>query len=412
MPSGVRSATSRASIQPPLDPPGVAPAKPTNDRILYIGLNEDSAQSEAAVLAARTARLVRIAPSAESTVAFEGMTYDLAAPSGPRLFAAALASSGGMTAEAEARLASVLEAAPEAGRDELARVAIAWAPAERGAVVPSRVVLSGHSSAGLLWGQHATFGYATFRALAACFPAAARQIEDVHLSGCFTEREVQASRDWTAVFPNLKTLWGYREFCPARPAAHLTDWELATRGRASRIGESFASAHSPGSAWSIAGGVVGASQTLEERRAAVADADTRFDAWLSGERPITHPHQPDADRDYAAYQMLAAHPDASLAERRDAAKRGAQLLRLRFYDQSVRGEFARAYGAAVDAGLSRLGLPPADLVHLSRADAIAVAQEAAARAPAAPTLVMRRALSLLTALTDLREDVIPDRFCH
>jgi hypothetical protein len=158
--------------------------------------------------------------------------------------------------------------------------------------------------------------------------------------------------------------------------------------------------------------VVGASQSLEERRAAVADAETRFRAWSSGQRPIAHAHQPDADRDYAAYQMLAAHPQASAAERRDAAKRGAELLRLRFYEQSVRGEFARAYGATIDAGLARLGLPPADFAHLSRADAIAVAREAAARAPATPDALTRRALSLLAGLTDLREDVIPDRFCR
>jgi hypothetical protein len=411
MSSGIAPATARSPLVRH-DPTEATPPHPTNDRVLYIGLNEDSAPGESAILAARTAGLVRIAPRAESEVGFEGMSYDLSTVDGIGLFAAALASGGRMTAEAESRLTAVLGAAPPSGRDELARIAMAWAPAESGKTVPSRHVHSGHSAGGLLWGQHAAFGYATFRALAACFPAAARQIEDVHLSGCFTEREVQASREWTAVFPNLRTLWGYREFCPASPAGHLAAWELATRGRASRIDASFASAHPPGAAWSIAGGVVGASLSLEQRRALVADAETRFGAWFSGERPIVHAHQADADRDYASYQMLAAHPDATGPERRDATKRGAQLLRLRFYEQSVRGEFARAYGAVVEAGLSRLGLPPGDFAHLSRAAAIGVAREAAARAPTAPDAITRRALSLLAGLTALREDVIPDRFCY
>src|SRR6516164_6013377 len=101
MPSSVSSATSRA----PIPQPDAAPPRPTNDRVLYVGLNEDSAQAEAAVLAARTARLVRIAPSAETAVQFEGMTYDLATASGPGLFAAALASANHMSADAGARLA-------------------------------------------------------------------------------------------------------------------------------------------------------------------------------------------------------------------------------------------------------------------------------------------------------------------
>jgi hypothetical protein len=333
-------------------------------------------------------------------------------PSGVVWFTSALADRYGLTEEQTRRVATALREAPADGRAVLARIALAWAPGEAGVSIPSRLVLSGHSSAGLLWGQHASFGYASLRALAEALPRAARQVEDVHISGCFTEREVQRSAEWVRAFPGLKTLWGYREYCPSTPTAHLLDWESVTRGRASKIGESFMASHASATAWSVTGGIANASLPVAERRALVAEANGRFESYFDGTRRILHAHQPDADRDYAAYQMLAAAPDATPSERATASSRAAELLRLRFYEQRVRIEFAQSYGPAAGAALARLGLPPADFARLSRKDALALVALAVERAPAYPDPATRRGLALLVGLRDLRSDVITERFCR
>src|SRR5262249_54477609 len=147
------------------------------------------------------------------------------------------------------------------------------------------------------------------------FKSAAAQIEDVHISGCFSEREVQGASDWNAAFPNMKTIWGYGRFAPHAPTQDLHDWEVATRGRTSRLGEGFVAAHGSATAWSIAGGIANATSSVEERRQNAADADTRFDAYFRGETRIPSAHDPAADKDYGAYQMLAAHAEATPAER-------------------------------------------------------------------------------------------------
>jgi hypothetical protein len=390
-----------------------APTTPSNDRVLYFGLNETSADGEAAALARRT-QVTRIRASADTRVELQGVSFDLATASGPPAFAEALAVAHGMTAEQARALAGILIRTGEPGRDELARLALAWAPAELGRAIPSRLVLSGHSAGGYLWGQHASLRYADVRALAAVFPTAARQVEDVHISGCFSEHEVANAARWTAAFPNLKTLWAYREFCPSGVGAarHLADWEVATRGRTARLDEALVASHPTATAWSLAGGIAATKLPLEERRARAAAADTRFDAYTSGERRIPNAHDPIADRDYAAYRLLAASSEAPRADREEASRRAEALLRLRFYEQSVRGKLARADGSAIDAALTRLGLPPANLAELSRRDVLTLARTARDHAPASPDPVVRRGLALLDGIVELRADVIPASYCQ
>jgi hypothetical protein len=379
-----------------------------NDRILYVGMNEDSATVERGALASRGASVDEVTSEAASAVSFDGVAYDLADPAGATHFAAAVGAAYGLEPKQVAALGAALVRAPWNGRDELARIALEWAPAEAGAAIPSRLVLSGHSSSGLLWGRSSVIDYVSICELARALPKAAEQIEDVHISGCFTEAEVQEVARWTLAFPNLLTLWAYREYAPAAATAHLLDWEIATRGRTAKLSEHLVASHPPVTAWSSLGGVVGSGMSLGDRRSQRADADLRFEAYFTGDRRIAHAHQPDAERDYGAYQLLAAHRDATPAEHAASAARAAVMLRLRFYEQSIRGELANKHGAAIDAALSRVGLPPADFATLSRKDALAVidAYDARVRDPSDP--VSR----LFWGVRELRSDVIPEGWCH
>jgi hypothetical protein len=369
----------------------------SNDRVLYLGFNHASADAEAAALGPNVKKLV----AQDSPLVDD---FDVTTSDGVHGFVEDLGAKYNLSVKQQEDLQTVLLGAPASGRDELARIAMEWAPAENGADVPSRLVLSGHSSIGMLWGDNdvGMIHLSSVRDLGRIFKSAAAQIEDIHISGCFSEREVQGASDWTAAFPNMKTIWGYGAFAPHAPTQDLHDWELATRGRTSRLSEGFVANHGSATAWSIAGGIAHATSSVEERRQLVAEADTRFDAYFSGEKPIANPHDPAADKDYGAYQMLASHAEATPAERTN--ERGTQMLRLRFWESSVRNEVATHHGQAINAAFTKAGLDPIDFATLSRKDALAAIDKYRETTGALGPI--------LSGIAALSPTIIPASWCH
>lgn len=366
-----------------------------NDRVLYVGMNASSVPVESRALGPNVA-----------VIAGSNAPGHLETPGDVRWFVHRLAIDNGLSLSQCERLEGVLLGAHPSGRDELARIAAAWAPAEQGASIPSRLVLSGHSSFGVLWGDGdaGMFHLEAVRELGRIFEKAAAQIEDVHISGCFSEDEVQHAEAWTESFPNLKTLWAYGEFAPKAAAGDLAAWQVATRGRTTRLSEGFVASHGSATAWSVTGGVAHATMSVEERRELVADAETRFDAYFSGRARIADAHDPAADRDYGAYQMLASHREATPAERAHASERGGEMLRLRFWETSVRREIAMHYGVQINDALGKAGLEAVDFARLSRAEALAVLERYRAATGALGPI--------MDGIVKLSPSVIPASFCH
>ncbi|MFO0741178.1 MAG: hypothetical protein U0270_35085 [Labilithrix sp.] len=374
-----------------------------NDRVLYVGMNASSVPSEVKALGANA---TVIAGSSSHDVTLGTASYDVTTPAGVRGLVQQLGRENGLTLRQCEQLEGILLGSPASGRDELAKIAAAWAPAERGASIPSRLVLSGHSSFGVLWGdaEAGLLHYQAVRDLGRVLKQAAAQVEDVHVSGCFSEDEVQHAEKWTQSFPNLKTVWAYGEFSPKPAAADIGAWQLATLGRTARLSEGFVASHGSATAWSVAGGVAHATMGVAERRERAEDADTRFDAYFSGRTRITNPHDPAADRDYGAYQMLASHREATLDERSHALQRGGQMLRLRFWDTSVRGELARRYGAQLDDAFTKAGLAPVDFGRLSRAEALAAIERYRE--------VKGELGPIMDGIVELSPAILPASFCH
>ena len=348
----------------------VAAARTFNDRVLYVGMNASSVPSEAKALG----REVTVIGGQNTTEVKVGdRAFDISTPRGVRGFVEKLCADNGLSLRQCEQLEGVLLGSPVTGRDELARIAAVWAPAERGESIPSRLVLSGHSSLGMFWGEDTgVIHFQAVRDLGRVFKKAGEQIEDIHVAGCYSESEVQSSEKWTLAFPNAKTIWAYAGSAPKPGDADLAAWQNATRGRTDRLTESFVASRGTATAWSLNGGISHASKSLAERQQYVTEADDHFDAYFSGEARIANAHDPAADRDYAAYQMLAAHRDASAAERAHATERGAQMLRLRYWDASVRGDIARQYGAQINDALVKANLEPVDFGALSRREALAI----------------------------------------
>ncbi len=244
-PSVTASKPTQANISPDIDwdddsslPAGVLEKNlsscRTNRDVLYMGMNETvvggQKQNEAEWKAMQEqaahfgVRAVRVATSHENIVPYLGVRYDLSSTAGCNAFVDALKLSDPKTA---ANVKNVLANARVGGRDELARIAIVWAGAEREGTaashtVPSRIIISAHHADSAFYdgASLASGGYdervtdGDIHALARAMPHAAAQVKDIMFSACHTlgtngaggEKTVAALR---TVFPKLHSVEGY-----------------------------------------------------------------------------------------------------------------------------------------------------------------------------------------------------------
>ncbi len=228
----------------------------TNRDVMYMGMNETvvsgQKQNEAEWKAMQEqaahfgVHAVRVATSHEAVVPYQGVPYDLSSPHGCSAFVDALKLSDARTA---ANVKSVLANARVGGRDELARIAIAWAAAERQGTasshtVPSRVIISAHHASGTFYdgandahAERITDG--DVHALARAMPHAAAQVKDIMFSACSTlgtqgggDKTVE---DLRSVFPNLHSVQGYGSVVDyhsptgATAIVHEQNWMYDTR---------------------------------------------------------------------------------------------------------------------------------------------------------------------------------------
>src|SRR5262249_30757917 len=115
----------------------------------------------------------------------------------------------GLPAKQSGEIAAAITSCSMAADDELASIAWNWAPAEKGLDIPRRLVLSGHSTGDALFGLYnGVLKFDDFSALARAMPKAAAQVEDLHISGCYSGGAVNVAR-WRAIFPNVLTIWAY-----------------------------------------------------------------------------------------------------------------------------------------------------------------------------------------------------------
>lgn len=370
-----------------------------NDRILYFGANPGSRATELDALGPNVSQV--ITTSSSSIVKYGGVSHDLATPEGVLHFADAV----GTTPEQRVKLATLLGRLSPADRDEMGKVAAAWAPGERGGSVPSRFVISGHSGGAIVFGDNhdGDLSYENVRELAGIMPRAAAQIEDIHFASCNSENKIQDSESWKKSFPNLKTMWGYRGTSPLAPAGDLHAWEVATRGRNGTLSEGLMQSHGNATAWSVNAGVTNSGQSIADRRLNAATARTHFADYFSGKTGIPDPQEHEVKSDYNALRLLASAHDATPTEKADATKLGDQMLRLRFWDTSVRQKIATTYGAQINATLKAAGMPSVDFNTLSRKDALAVFSEYEKRTGSLT--------GVMTGIRDLTPETIPEGWC-
>jgi hypothetical protein len=245
------------------------------------------------------------------------------------------------------------------GRDELARIAKAWAPAEHGGRAPARLVLSGHGATEQIFGDDTgAIGLASVEALARAMPGAAAQIEDVFVSACFQAKPGRIQKLVDAL-PNVATVQGYEDYAPANDVTNILRWEAATRGHAER-----AITLPSGGSWTRGAGFSARQIPLDLALSEVTRRDV-FDAYFRGDATDREAHTGPLSSYYQALQDVSSHPDVRPETKEKIDLRIAQTLALRHYPET-RARFAQANEAALRRGYEQLGTAVPDFARLDR----------------------------------------------
>lgn len=387
-----------------------------NDGVVFIGLNPSAEAESAALKKATGGKLTEIK---DSDGVVDG--HDLKTDAGIEAFAKSL----GLSEQASGELATLLKSLGLQMRDEMGQLAKLWAKGEQGGSIPSRLVLSGHSSGRSLFGENnrGTLGFEDLATLARIMPKAAAQIEDIHISGCNTGFRVNAEV-FKQNFPGLKTFWAYTHTAPSAgtgSTAHLRRWEQLTRGRTDKL-DREAFANDLGlrggniAVWSAKGGyqsdeAKGKQELSDEELVQVTER------YLNGEMENDANGGAFLQEVYNQLQSKAGNA-ATPEDRKRYEQMIDRTLKLRYYEH-VAQNFSQTFGPEVKAAYAELGLEAPDFSRLSRRQAVEAierfeqaygekfrpkfphANDASEPAVAAPSPTVERGRALLAAMRDL-----------
>ena len=208
--------------------------------IIHFGMRPESyreADKLATLNGTASGGVHRIAGDYDGGVSFGGATHDLTTRAGCASFKAALVKEGMPAAKAD-ELMKVVDKQVGKARDEVAMLGVSLWQVGTGAIPANRLVLSGHQSAGTLWGGDTNspseneIALDTVGELAAIFTEGANKIEHLALSACNCggQSDIDKYRTW---FPNLDSVWAYDGFSPKAEGGapkQLATWETLTDG--------------------------------------------------------------------------------------------------------------------------------------------------------------------------------------
>lgn len=387
-------------------------ANTKRDNILLVGMNVSSTH-EAKELRLLGNKVEYIGDSrTDDVVVKRGRTFSLRDDTQLKEFVDLM----GLPPRQADEVLKVIKSAGADAKDELANVAWVWAAAENGDPIPKRLIISGHSVGVEFWGENnGGLDIAIFGKLAKVLPKAARQIEDLHLSACYSSSE-EYIKQWRKIFPGVKTIWAYTDSAPGSYSGatkHMALWDNATRGDKAAIDRLLARGTRKGknvAVWSQIHGYQAAPQTaFRDLDARVTGAEPLYKDYFSGMKNVVDTQTGPLREYYNDVQAMLQHPDLpsgrmpALEARRDAT------IRLIYYDKSIKKNFANNKRQLIERGYRALGKPVPDFASLSRKDALTAIQvfERAIAGGAGP-LDARNLLPHLTeGLRDLKATHIP-----
>jgi hypothetical protein len=406
--------------------PPVAPIYygPRNDRILYLGMNADSTSVAVSHLRRRADVTMITNGRVQDGVTVGGKFYDLRTKKGIAQFAAQFRFNSGTTA----KIRTAFENCEKDAKDELAQLALVWASGERGAHIPSRMVLAGHSNGDGVWGDNnGSLRLGPLLQLSRAFPHATSQIEDAMVTGCYSGGEVTMDQ-YLLIFPRAKTIWAYEHQAPGVGTGATVDqaiWEAATKGRRAEFADLTTPTGKKFAMW------VQGRYKAEKMRLNVADLRGKVQ-WMEqhflepafeGQEyakddggyhipiRITDPHTGLVREYYSWLVRLTQNRLLPEDERPIWVAKKHQTIRLLYYGQTVAPRFTNYYRTEIREGYAKMGMKAPDYATLDRKDALINIRHFTAKVEAkknAPHESQELATLLKRGLEDLDPSVIPD----
>lgn len=416
-----RQETPQTPATPTTTPANAGWAPKSNDKVLFVAMNNSDAHrstQESDALKARGTNVTVLQDlKKDDTITTKNAagqlaTHDLTTQEGAMSFALTL----GLPGEQTKKIADVLVNAGHDSRDELAQIAQQWAVAEKGGQAPSRLVLSGHHVGSGVYGENnGRLDWPTVGALAEAMPRGAKSVEDLLIAGCYSGGQNMMEK-YTAMFPAAKTIVAYDGSSPGAASgatAHQKAWEAATRGSGDGIKREIFQGMRKGenvTVWTRTRGFDDGKPraTVDELKQRRASLEQGFkDAWDGGPIPDT---QRGPVRDYYnATQRLIQHPDTTPAERKSLETQRDQTIRLIFHGP-VSARFQETYGTKISAGYEALGMAAPNFKTMNRAQALASIREFETKLAATPNAgdAATKLAPILRDFAELKSSLIPD----
>ncbi len=414
-----------SDIQEDAPPPAPLYQGPWNDRVVFLGMNIGPTRKASRIMG-QQADLTTILPGAlQDHIKVGQTTYDLRTLRGVSAFVATL----GLSPKSAAGTRKAFAICEKQARDELAGLAQIWARGERGAKIPSRLVLAGHSNGDGVWGDdNGSLRLGPLLELSRALPRATSQIEDAFVTGCYSGGEVTMDQ-YLLVFPRARTIWAYEAQAPGVDNGATIDqagWERATRGRsATFVPTGSAVAGKKLAVWSYKTGyhatkppltlaqLRGKVQWMEEnfQRPALNGLNYTYDGQWRVPLSITDPHTGLVRQYYSWLVRLSQRRDLPSDERALWVEKKHQTIRLLYFGATVAPHFQREYGVEISRGYAKLGLKAPDFAHLNRAQALQSVDEYLAKLDKTPRPspeAQQIGTLLQRGVQDLDPGIIPD----
>ncbi len=414
-----------SEIQEDAPPPAPLFKGPWNDRVVFLGMNQGPTSKASHLMGERAALTTILPGKVQDHIRVGNTTFDLRNSRGISEFVATL----GLAPKAAAGTRKAFAICEKEARDELAGLAQIWARGEKGAKIPSRLVLAGHSNGDGVWGDdNGSLRLGPLLELSRALPHATSQIEDAFVTGCYSGGEVTMDQ-YLLLFPRAKTIWAYEAQAPGVDNGATIDqagWEIATRGRKSEfLPKSSAVVGKKLAVWSYKSRyhatkppltlaqLRGKVQWMEENylRPAMSGQNYTYDGVWQVPLSITDPHTGLVRQYYSWLVRLSQRRDMPSDERALWVEKKHQTIRLLYFGSTVARHFQAEYGAEIKRGYAKLGLKAPDFGKISRAQALQEVEKFGAKldkTPNAPPEAQQVGTLLQRGIQDLDPGVIPD----
>ncbi|MBK8010118.1 MAG: hypothetical protein IPK13_02125 [Deltaproteobacteria bacterium] len=347
--------------------------------IVYLGMN-DGASYEVAALKRAGASVTHLGSAKnQDGLEHEGRWFDLTDADDRRAYAEAL----GVVGMRGRELARLINEADDYGRDEVAALARTLSEAESGARCLDRLILSGHSDGGSIWGDdNGLLTWDLIGELMALFPRASAQVRALMIAACYSGGESTFAQLRTAL-TGLDSMLGYDESAPGSKVGattHLVRWAEATTPNGSR-GESESSLRvdlmsgtrkgQNIAVWTRENGyqVNRVRSPLEVDESRYEATRTAIASIVEGETDATDGPNGVLRTHLNNVHHVLSHPDLPEHQRAVLEREAQRMPRLIHYD-AVRRRFAETYAREIAAGYGAAGMEPAPIERLSRSEAV------------------------------------------